>query len=239
MMEGIFIRLIERVRNKERISVKILIFTPHRDDEILGVGGTILKRKAMGDHITICLVTAREGEVLPDCTQKIHAEMKRVHDFVGIDEYIGFPFGANKLEAVHRLDFNRAFDDAVRKVRPDEVFLPFWGDMQKDHQMTVEGAMVALRSKNSYAPKRIYAYETLSETGINVPNVNNTFIPNVYEDISEYLEGKLEAMNFYQSQLHPFPDLRSIEAVEALARFRGAMVNVKAAEAFMLIREIK
>ena len=29
--------------------VKILIFAPHRDDEILGVGGTILKRKAAGD----------------------------------------------------------------------------------------------------------------------------------------------------------------------------------------------
>ena len=97
--------------------MRTLIFAPHRDDEILGVGGTILK-KARGDHITICLVTARKGEVLPDSTQKIHAEMKRVHDFVGIDEYIGFPFGANKLEMVHRLDFNRAFDDAVRKVRP-------------------------------------------------------------------------------------------------------------------------
>ena len=115
----------------------------------------------------------------------------------------------------------------------------FWGDMQKDHQMTLDGAMVALRLKNNYAPKRIYAYETLSETGINIPTVNNTFIPNVYEDISDYLECKIKAMKFYQSQLHPFPDLRSIEAVEALARLRGATANVKAAEAFMLIREIR
>ena len=69
--------------------------------------------------------------------------------------------------------------------------------------------------------------------------MNNAFIPNVYEDITDYLEAKLEAMRFYESQLHPFPDLRSFETIEALAKYRGAMVNVKAAEAFMLIREIK
>lgn len=219
--------------------MKVLVFAPHRDDEIIGCGGTILKRKAAGDFVAVCLVTAREGELLPDCTQRIHDEMKRCHEFAGIDEYIGLPFGANKLEDYSRLEFNRAFDDAVKRVCPDEVYLPFWGDMQKDHQMTVDGAMVALRAKNSYAPKRIYAYETLSETGLNVPSLNNTFVPTVYEDISLYLGKKLAAMNFYQSQLHPFPDLRSIETVEALAKFRGSSANVKAAEAFMLIREIK
>lgn len=219
--------------------MKVMVFAPHRDDEILGVGGTMLKRKAAGDHITVCLVTAREGENLPDCTQRIHDEMKKAHAFIGVDQYIGFPFGANKLENFSRLDFNKAFDQAVKSVEPDEVYLPFWGDMQKDHQMSVDGAMVALRSKHKHAPRRIYTYETLSETGINVPSVNNTFVPTVYEDITDYLDAKLKAINFYQSQLHPFPDLRSVETVEALARFRGATVNVKAAEAFMLVREIK
>ena len=157
--------------------MKVLVFAPHRDDEVLGCGGTMLKRKAAGDHITVCLVTAREGVVLPACTERIHEEMKRSHSFIGVDEYIGFPFGANKLELASRLEFNKAFDDAVRKVQPDEVYLPFWGDMQKDHQLTVDGAMVALRAKNSYAPRRIYAYETLSETGINIPTVSNAFIP--------------------------------------------------------------
>lgn len=219
--------------------MRILIFAPHRDDEILGVGGTMIKRKAAGDYITVCVVTARNGEILPECTQRIHNEMKQAHVFIGVDEYIGFPFRANELEQSTRLEFNKAFEDALRKIQPDEVYIPFWGDMQKDHQMTVDGAMVALRPKNSYSPKRIYVYETLSETGVNIPTVNNAFIPNVYEDISDYLDRKLEAMNFYQSQLHPFPDLRSIETVRCLAKLRGATANVKAAEAFMLIREVK
>lgn len=219
--------------------MKILIFAPHRDDEILGVGGTILKRKAAGDHVTVCLVTAREGEVLPECTQIIHREMQKAHAFCGVDQYIGMPFGANKLEGYSRLDFNKAFYDAVMTVQPDEVYLPFWGDMQKDHQMTTEAAMVALRAKGKHSVKRIYVYETLSETGINIPTAENTFIPNVFVDISEYLDKKLEAMSFFKSQVHPFPDLRALETIEALAKFRGATVNVKAAEAFMLVREIQ
>lgn len=219
--------------------MRVLIVAPHRDDEILGCGGTMLKRKAAGDYVAVCLVTAREGDVLPPWTQRIQDEMKRCHAFIGVDEYIGLPFGANKLESFSRLEFNESFENVMKRIQPDEVYLPFWGDMQKDHQMTVDGAMVSLRMKNSYAPKRIYAYETLSETGINVPSVHYTFIPNVFEDISDFLEAKLEAMRFYESQLHPFPDLRSIETVEALALLRGSTVNVKAAEAFMLIREIK
>ena len=219
--------------------MKVLVIAPHRDDEIIGVGGTILKRKKNGDHVTVCIVAAREGEVLNPFIAKLHSEMQAAHQFCGVDSYVGFPYHSSELESVPRKEFNESFLNLIRNVQPEEVYIPFWGDMQKDHQMTVDGAMVALRAKNSYAPKRIYAYETLSETGINVPSVNNTFVPTVYEDISDFLEKKLEAMNYYQSQLHPFPDLRSIETVEALAKFRGAMVNVKAAEAFMLIREIK
>ena len=219
--------------------MKIMVFAPHRDDEILGVGGTMLKRKAAGDHITVCLVTARAGEILPDCTQRIHDEMKRAHAYVGVDQYIGLPFGANKIEDFSRVDVNQAFYDAIMKTKPDEVYLPFWGDMQKDHQLTTQAAMVALRAKNPHGVKRIYAYETLSETGINLPTVDNAFIPNVYEDITDFLDGKLDAMRMFKSQVHDFPDLRSIETIEALAKFRGATANVKAAEAFMLIREIK
>ena len=50
---------------------------------------------------------------------------------------------------------------------------------------------------------------------------------------------KLKAMQVFESQLGTFPEARSIGAIDALARFRGATVNVRAAEAFCLIREIR
>ena len=121
----------------------------------------------------------------------------------------------------------------------EEVYVPFWGDMQKDHRLVCEAAMVVLRAKYKHPVQRIYAYETLSETGINLPNAENAFLPNVFEDISDYLEQKLHALHFFASQMSDFPDLRSYQAVEALARLRGATADLPAAEAFMLIREIK
>ena len=219
--------------------MRILVIAPHRDDELLGVGGTILKHKAAGDQVTVCVVTAREGQELPPKSARIHEEMKKAHAFIGIDEYIGLPFSAVNLETYPRRDLNKGIYDAIVRSQPEEVYLPFWGDMQKDHQVVTEAAMVALREKYDHPVKRIYAYETLSETGINLPVANQTFIPNVFVDITEQLEDKKKALSFYESQMHDFPDLRSLEAVEALARFRGATVNVPAAEAFMLIRETK
>jgi len=221
--------------------MNVLVFAPHRDDEILGVGGTILKRKAAGDHVTVCVVTAREGEVLgPETlTARVHAEMQKAHELCGIDRYVGLPFAPIILESYPRKELNKAVFDTIVSVQPEEVYLPHWGDMQRDHQIATESAMVALRSKYDHPVRRIYAYETLSETGISLPTAEKAFIPNVYVDISDFLERKLEVMRCYESQLGAFPDLRSTEAIEALARFRGATVNVQAAEAFMLIREIR
>lgn len=219
--------------------MNVLVFAPHRDDEIIGVGGTLLKRKAAGCRVAVCVVTAREGMELPASTKILHEEMKQAHAYCHFDEYIGLPFWANNLENFPRKDLNKAFYDAIVKVQPEEVYLPFWGDMQKDHQIVTETAMVALREKYDHPVKRIYSYETLSETGINLPSENYSFIPNVFEDITDYLEDKKTALGLFKSQVHPFPDLRSLETVEALAKYRGATINVNAAEAFMLIRETK
>jgi LmbE family N-acetylglucosaminyl deacetylase len=79
----------------------------------------------------------------------------------------------------------------------------------------------------------------MSETAWNAPNLQNEFMPNVYVDISDTLESKLTALSFFETQLSDFPDARSIEAIEALAKYRGALMHLKAAEAFMLIRELK
>ncbi|NLN49149.1 MAG: PIG-L family deacetylase, partial [Clostridiales bacterium] len=73
----------------------------------------------------------------------------------------------------------------------------------------------------------------------NIPHAANAFIPNVFNDISEFLDSKLEAMKIYESQLADFPNPRSLVAIEALAGYRGSTINVNAAEAFMLIREIQ
>ena len=218
---------------------KILIVSPHAADEIIGVGGTIARNIAEQNEVYVCVVTRGTPPLFSeDYMKNLRAETLECHKALGIKETFFLEYPSVMLEKENRYEINSALLEVIAKIRPDEVYIPHWGDMQKDHQIVAEACMVALRPKYDNNVKRIYAYETLSETGWNAPNVQNEFIPNVFVDISNYLDLKLDAMRKYQSQLADFPAARSIEAIEALAKYRGALMNLKAAEAFMLIRSI-
>lgn len=220
--------------------MRVLVIAPHPDDEVLGVGGTILKRARAGDEVYVCIVTKALDTMFPkELIEQGRQECRKADAMLGVKETIFLDFPAVMLETVPRYEFNGKFCEIIQHIQPEEVYIPHRGDMQIDHQLVVDAAMVAVRPKYEHKVKRVYAYETLSETGWNIPNAQNEFIPTVYEDISDTLNAKLDAMNIFQSQLAPFPATRSIGAIEALARYRGATVGVNAAEAFSLIREVK
>ena len=220
--------------------MNVLVIAPHPDDEILGCGGTIANRVAAGHNVYVCIVTKGcEPLFHEEYVEQGRSECRESDRYLGVKETFFLDFPAAMLEEVPRYKLNDGINAIVQRIKPDEVFIPHRGDMQIDHKMVVDASMVALRPKYDHKVKRIYAYETLSETGWDIPNTVNEFIPTVYEDISDTLEKKLAAMNIFQSQLAEFPAARSLGAIEALAKYRGATVNVMAAEAFSLIREIK
>lgn len=220
--------------------MKVLVIAPHPDDEIIGLGGTIAKRVAEGDEVYVCVVTKGPKILFSEqFIEQTRAECKKADSLLGARETVFLDFPSVMLETVPRYELNGKISEYVQAVKPDEVYIPHRGDMQLDHQLVVDAAMVALRPKYEHVVKRIYAYETLSETGWNIPNATNDFIPNVYENITDYLEKKLKAIEIFKTQMSKFPAARSAGAVEALARFRGCTVGVAAAEAFSLVREIK
>lgn len=220
--------------------MKVLVIAPHPDDEILGVGGTMAKRSAKGDEVYVCVVTKGCPPLFnEEFIEQGRVECREADRLAGAKETLFLDFPAVMLETVPRYEFNGKIGEVISKIRPDEVYIPHRGDMQLDHQMVVDAAMVALRPKYAHTVCRIYAYETLSETGWNIPNTVNEFIPNVYEDISDFLDTKIKAMEIFKSQLAEYPNARSVGAIEALARYRGSTVSVNAAEAFSLVREIK
>ncbi|MFQ6048201.1 MAG: PIG-L deacetylase family protein, partial [Phycisphaerae bacterium] len=86
---------------------------------------------------------------------------------------------------------------------------------------------------------RIACYETPSETHWHSTGLERPFDPNWFVDIADHLQLKLQALKCYRSQLGPdAPAARSPEAVQALARWRGATVALPAAEAFVLVRDV-
>ena len=220
--------------------MKVLVIAPHPDDEILGVGGTIAKKVKSVNEVYVCVVTKGGPPIFnSEFIEQGRRECVKADAILGVKDTIFLDFPAVMLETIPRYKLNGKIAELIQNICPDEVYIPHSGDMQIDHQMVVNAAMVAVRPRGDKYPKRVYAYETLSETGWNIPNTLNDFIPNVYEDISEVFNLKIDAMNIFKSQIHPFPDARSIEAIEALAKFRGATVSVNYAEAFCLIREVK
>lgn len=220
--------------------MKILVIAPHQDDEVLGCGGIIAKHVAKGDKVYVCVVTKATEPVFTKKDVEIDLrETKNAHKFLGVTETIYLDFPAAMLETVPRHELNGAFINLIQKVKPEEVYIPFRGDMHIDHKMVADACMVALRPVYKHKVNRIYAYETLSETEWDAPTVDNVFAPNVYEDITDYLDKKISAMKQYKTKIQKYPNPRSAEGIKALAMHRGGTVCKKYAESFMLLRSVK
>lgn len=220
--------------------MNVLVIAPHPDDEVLGCGGTIAKHASQGDDVYVAIVTKGHEPLFSDkSVEQVREECKTADAMLGVRETLFLDFPAAMLETIPRYKFNDAFIKLIQNIKPDVVYLPHRGDMQLDHKMTVDAAMVALRPKYDHVVRRIYAYETLSETGWDVPNTTNEFIPTSYNVIDGFIEKKIEAMKIFESQIAEFPNARSVEGIRALALYRGTTVGAKAAEAFVLLREIR
>lgn len=212
--------------------MKILVFAPHNDDEVLGVGGTIAKYVTAGHTVYVCEVTCG-GNYKP-----IQEEAKAAHELLGIKETIFLDLPVVELKNLSPKELNKSIGDVVNKIRPDVVYTPFIGDMHIDHKEVTESVLVAVRPVNGCSVKTVYMYETLSETGWNIPSNERTFSPNTWIDVTDTIEQKIKAMECYRTQLKEYPNPRSLEGIRALAMFRGSTISVKYAEAFMMIRNI-
>ena len=212
--------------------MNVLVLAPHNDDEILGVGGTIKKLIKEGHDVYVCEVTSGIHFAL------LQEEAKRAHRLLGVKQSFFLNRSVGKLKSMEQSNLNAALLEVVKLTQPDIAFLPFIGDMHIDHREVTESAMVVLRPIGDYSIREIYMYETLSETGWNIPIEGRCFNPNMWVDITDTIEDKLGAMSCYESQLIEYPHPRSKEAISALAQFRGATVGVPYAESFMLVRRI-
>ncbi|MBN2735011.1 MAG: PIG-L family deacetylase [Methanomicrobiaceae archaeon] len=218
------------------MSKKILVIAPHPDDETLGCGGTIAKHCLSGDHLTLCIVTtAHKPDWSDEYIRVRNEQIDNAVKILGFDEVIELGYHTVKLDTIPQKDINEKFSAVIRKVQPDIAYIPYKGDLHRDHRIIFESSLVAMRPFHCNV-KKILAYETLSETEWGQPIT--PYIPNVFSDITETFQKKTEAINAYRTELKEFPHPRSIEAIEALAKKRGSEIGVRYAESFSLVREV-
>ncbi|WP_046743497.1 PIG-L deacetylase family protein [Kordia zhangzhouensis] len=221
---------------------KILVVAPHADDEIIGCGATIAKAINKGDEVYIVIVTnANIGapELFnEEAITKVREEALQAHKYLGVSKTFFLDFPAPALNAFPEYKISVALSQIINEIQPNVLYVPHPGDLHQDHKAVYRASLVASRPQGNYNIKEIYCYETLSETEW-APYQEKAFIPNVFNDVSEFFEKKIEAMKFFKSQIKEFPHTRSVETFEALAKFRGATVGVKRAESFIVERVIK
>ena len=170
--------------------------------------------------------------------EQVRAEAQAANASLGVKSVRFMDLPVTKLHALPRHELNAAFDRLITEQRPEWVFLPFPGDRHEDHRQVFDAAMVALRPVADRAfVRRIVCYETVSETHWAVSHLEPAFEPQVWMDISSSLDAKLAALQKYASQVRPAPDARSLDAIRALATWRGSIVGYPAAEVFVLVRD--
>ena len=215
---------------------KVLVVAVHPDDETLGCGGTLLKHKANGDeiHWLIC-TTVNKNHNYYETREK---EIKKVTKLYGFDGVHNLQLKTMRVDEYSMSELIDKVSKVMSNVEPDIVYLPFKGDVHSDHRKVFEAAYSCTKVFRYPFVRKIYMMETLSETEFAPSTKEDSFVPNVFVDVSDFLEKKMAIMRVFSSEIaeHPFP--RSEKGLKALATLRGSTCNCNYAESFMLLKEV-
>ena len=222
---------------------KVLCIAVHADDETLGCGGTMLKHKAQGDEIHWLLLTGPTENHPCNFTQEhIEARAERVNRVAKAYGYDSLEYLALPTQLLHTLDLRdiiQKISEVMKRIQPNIIYTMFANDVHSDHRVSFDAVYSCTKSFRYPFIERIYMMETLSETEFALATPSNTFLPNVYVDITDFMERKLKIMQMYPKEVMEEPFPRSLSSIKALARTRGSRAGVMYAEAFQLLYEKK
>jgi N-acetylglucosamine malate deacetylase 1 len=218
----------------------ILVVSPHPDDESLGCAGTLLRHAADGDQIHWLNITDihQEHGFSKEQIQKRSQEIEEVKKRYSFTSFNNLSFPTTKLETIPIGEIISSIGKVFSIVTPDTLYIPFKGDIHTDHKIAFESVASCTKWFRYPSIRRILVYETISETDFSVDLHVPGFCPNVFVNIDDYFEQKLEILKIYASEMGIFPFPRSETAVRALATLRGAASGFEVAEAFMLLKEM-
>ncbi|HLZ45778.1 MAG TPA: PIG-L deacetylase family protein [Gemmatimonadales bacterium] len=211
---------------------RVLVIAAHPDDELLGCGGTVALHTRGGDHVTSVIVC--EGESLRYGQQGVgqREHIRRAAEKLGVCDVRPLGFPDQRLDAMPLTEIITPLDAIVKEVQPQIVYCQWGGDINRDHQLLFQAALVATRPTACWV-QGVYAFDTASSTEWAYPRA---FVADTWVDISSTLETKLAAMACYTSELRAYPHPRSLDALRHRALAWGNQQCLEAAEVFMTVR---
>ena len=210
---------------------RLLVISPHADDESFGCAGTMAKIKKLGGEVYVLVMSVGDLRRLDDKNSLVTGEtrmeeFKKVAEHLGIDGY-DFAYTDTekhlRLDAIPQRDLIAMIEDgtsvSLNKINPTMVALPAISYNQ-DHVATFRTGFTACRPhdpKVKSFPNIVLSYDNQTLFW----NVDyDKFHPNLYVDISDFLDVKLKALSLHASQLRHSPHHCAIENMEFLAKVR-------------------
>lgn len=223
----------------------VLVVAAHPDDEVLGCGGAIAMLVDQGVIVHVAFLadgvfsrTPEPGAQSEEELQLRRATAQKANKILGVKSVSFGDFPDNRMDTVALLDIVKSVEVLIAKHQPDTIFTHHAGDLNIDHRRTHEAVVTACRPRPGHPVKTLLCFEIPSSTEWQVPGSAPFFAPNWFVNISETLDRKMAALNAYATELCPWPHPRSLQGIEHLARWRGAVIGVEAAEAFILGRHL-
>lgn len=195
--------------------MRVHVIVAHPDDEVLGVGGAILRHRDAGDRVrvTIACTAGLRGDGRVEAAHAAAAAMGTELEVLEYDQ-LGYRVP----------EFNVGDADIVYTHHP--------GDLNRDHRLVAEGARVACRPYAS-GVRSLRFMDTASSTEWGEP-----FRPSLYVDLTGVLWRKLDILTTcYESELREPPHPRSTWGLKYRARYWGSIAGLEVAEAFAVERE--
>lgn len=216
---------------------KVMIMTPHPDDETLGCGGTLLRHLQQNDKIYWVIVTEMKDSFSQEKILKRNTEIECVADQYQFEKIFKLGFEAAALDRVPDSDLIMKISKVFQEIQPNIIYVPYPSDIHSDHKAVFDASVACTKWFRYPFIEKVLVYETLSETDFTINPDANGFRPNIFVNIEPYLEQKIDIMKIYESEISEFPFPRSEKAIRSLAYIRGAASGFEAAEAFMLLKE--
>jgi len=129
-----------------------VVFAPHPDDETLGCGGTIIKKRQAGAKVSLVFMTdgrTSHGHLM-DVTELV---ARRTDEAIAAAQALGISRDdvtfLNFRDGVLMLNQDTAISNVARildQQRPEQIFLPYYRDRIADHHATNRIVRVALQT---------------------------------------------------------------------------------------------
>ena len=212
----------------------VLVVGAHPDDEVLGAGGTMARHAEAGDEVHVLIVTEGTTQQYDDedLIERKRRDARACAERLGVTDVHFGDLPDMRLDDVAHVEVNAVIEEVCEAVAPDVVYTHSRREVNRDHVAVHDSTLVAARPGSGVST--LLGYETPSSTEW-APRTEG-FEPDLFVDIDDHLEAKIEAFGDYETEVREFPHPRSAEALRALAETRGSACGSAAAEAFDVLR---